>query len=313
MSLFFAGLPDDPAHKVYPNTDRVEGTNALVWSPSEDLYTGVDSARYRLFDRMRHYYRWNETTRRWEVEFRISDAGLDAPDQNLIQWLVLRAGGAHIGRPHVYGAAPVEMKPWLGGWASDHQHQQQLCTGLKAEFSPGRSRGQRLEELRDVEITWFSYKPYGDGEYEVNQRQDVSVLLGTARSIAGRASCPDPPAGTVTIMGQGQPSTRGEFGAVLHDPNGVVEGSETWQWKRSPEGATFQDVSYTGFQDIPGATDQTYTPGAEDAGRYLRVRASYTDGQRSTRTAWGQTEGPVTGEVQEAPPPQPAGGPGRCG
>ena len=310
VSLFFAGLPDDPAHKVYPSADRVEGSNAPVWSPPEDLYTGVDGARYRLADRMRHYYRWNETTRRWEVEFRIADAGLDAPDQNLIQWLILRASGYHIGRPHAYGAAPVEMKPYLGGWTSQSQWEQQLCTGLKAEFSPGKTRDQRLEELKDVEIHWFSRVAYGDGEYQVSHREDVDNSLGTARGIAAEAPCPDPPTGTVTI--NGQQSTRGEFGAVLYDPNGVVQGSETWQWKRSPEGANAGNVGYTGFQNIAGATGSTYAPGAEDAGRYLRVKATYTDGQAQRRTAWGQSEGPVTGQVQESPQPpaarpQPAG------
>ena len=107
VSLFFAGLADDPAHRVYPTVDRAAGTNILVWSPPENLYTGVEGARYRLFERMRHYYRYNDLTRRWEIEFRIADATLDAPDQNLIQWLVLRANGYYLGRPHPYGAAPV--------------------------------------------------------------------------------------------------------------------------------------------------------------------------------------------------------------
>ena len=305
VSLFFAGLEDQAGHRVYPDADRVEGTNVLVWSPPEDLYTGVDGARYRLFDRMRHYYRYNDLTRRWEIEFRIADAGLDAPDLDLIQWLVLRASGYYITRPHIYGAAPVEMKPWLGGWADDAQHQQQVCAGLKAEFSPGKTREQRLEELRNVEIAWIARRAFG--EYGVQQGQSLYNLLGTAQQKAAEEPCPDPPAGVVTI--QGQASTRGPLGAVLSDPNGVVEGSETWQWKRSPDGTTHQNVPYTGFNNIPGATGPSYTPGAEDAGRWLRVKATYTDGQRATRTAFGQSEGPVTGRVQEEPPPQqqPAG------
>ena len=59
-------------------------------------------------------------------------------------------------------------------------------------------------------------------------------------------------------------------------------------------------MGYTGFQNIAGATGPTYAPGEGDVGRWLRVKATYTDGQRSTRTAWGQTRGPV----QEAPPPR---------
>ena len=304
VSLFFAGLEDQSGHRVYPNIDRVEGSNALVWSAPEDLYTGVDGARYRLFDRMRHYYHWNETTRRWEIEFRIADAGLDSPDQNLIQWLILRASGYHVGRPHIYGAAPVEMKPWLGGWADYQEQKQQVCIGLKAEHSPGKTREQRLEELGHVSIERIG--SIGFGEYGIYTSTDLRNLLRTARDMASETTCPDPPTGVVTI--QGQASTRGAFGAVLYDPNGVVEGSESWQWKRSPEGTTFQDVGYTGFQNIAGANGQSYTPGAADAGRYLRVKAIYTDGQRSTRTAWGQTRRPVTEQPRGSPPPQqPAG------
>ena len=298
VSLFFAGLSDQSAHKVYPATgNRVAGSNALVWSAEADLYTGVEGARYRLFERIRHYYRYNDLTRRWEIEFRIADASLDAPDQNLIQWLYLRTGGYYLARPHIYGATPVEMKPYLGGWAGSWEHQQQLCTGFKAEFSLGKTREQRLEELKDVEIHRFSYKPYGDGEYEVSQRENVENSLRTARGIASKATCPDPPSGMVTI--QGQASNRGPLGAALSDPNGVNRDSVTWQWKRSPEGTTQQNVGYTGFSDITGATGSSYVPGEDDEGRWLRVKATYTDGQRATRSAWGQSEGPVTGTAQQ--------------
>ncbi len=370
VSLYFAGLPDQAAHKVYPAAgNRVTGSNALVWSPAESLYTGVEGARYRLFERMRHYYRYNDLTRRWEIEFRIADASLDAPDQNLIQWLYLRTGGYYLARPHIYGAAPVEMKPWLGGWASDWERQQQLCTGFKAEFSPGKTREQRLEELKDVEIHWFSYKAYGDGEYEVSQTENVENSLRTARGIASRATCPDPPSGMVTIQEQavtkGQPGAvledpngvdqdsvnrqwkrsspgtnhqdvddtgfdnlpgatgspyapreedtgrrlrvKGTYTAVLADPNGVNEDSIRWQWKRSPPGTTYQSVSYTGFNNIPGATGPSYTPVEEDAGRWLRVKATYTDGQGANRTAWGQSDGPVQGAAHQQPE-QPATG-----
>ena len=298
VSLLFAGLADQVAHRVYPTVDRVTGTNILVWSPPENLYTGVEGARYRLFERMRHYYRYNDLTRRWEIEFRIADASLDAPDQNLLQWLVLRANGYYLGRPHPYGAAPVEMKPYLGGWAGGSEHRQQLCIGFKAEFSPGKTWEERLEELGNVQIDWISH--VGFGEYGISTSWYVESLLGTARDIAAGATCPDPPSGMVNI--QGQQSTKGPLGATLSDPNGVDQESVIWQWKRSPDGTNHQDVDYTGFNNIPGANGPTYAPGMEDEGRWLRVKATYTDGQRSTRTAWGQSEGPVTGHVQEGPP-----------
>ena len=288
--LLFAGSPT-----VYPvAAEPVAGSSAPAWSPAAALVTGVEGARYKDFDGMRHYYRWNETTRRWEIEFRIADASLDAPSQNLVQWLVLRTSGYYVARPHIYGAAAVEMKPYLGDWGYDRErYQQQLCTGLKAEFSPGKTRGERLGELEGVTIEWLDAHD-DDG---VRQKQSVESLLRSARRTAAEATCPDPPTGVVTV--QGQSSTKGPLDAVLEDPNGVNRDSVRWQWKRSPEGTTAQNVGYTGFSDITGATGSSYAPVDEDAGRWLRVKATYRDGQRQTRTAWGQIEGPAPGATEE--------------
>ncbi len=292
--LLFAGSPT-----VYPAVaETVPGSSAPAWSPAAALDTGVEGARYQDFDGMRHYYRWNASAQRWEIEFRIADAGLEDPDENLLQWLVLRTSGYYVARPHIYGAAQVEMKPYLGDWGYDpERYQQQLCTGLKAEFSPGKTRGQRLEELRNVKIEWLDTSDDG-----VRQSQGVESLLRSARSTAAEATCPEPPTGVVTI--QGQASTRGTLGAVLSDPNGVNEDSVNWQWKRSPEGTNAQNVGYTGFSDITGATGPSYAPGDDDAGRWLRVKASYRDGRRQTRSAWGQVADPVPGAADQQQQPQ---------
>ena len=63
--------------------------------------------------------------------------------------------------------------------------------------------------------------------------------------------------------------------ASLTDPDGSVTGL-AWQWQRSTE---------TGYEDITGATNASYTPVAADVGKTLRAVASYTDAEAAGKTA----------------------------
>ena len=77
--------------------------------------------------------------------------------------------------------------------------------------------------------------------------------------------------------------------AALTDPD-EVDGAVSWQWARS--------ANRSDWEDIPGATNDAYTPTAEDdQGKYLRVTASYTDGEDS-----GKTAETVTARVAGPPP-----------
>ena len=67
------------------------------------------------------------------------------------------------------------------------------------------------------------------------------------------------------------------------DPDGNVSG-EAWQWARD-------DGAGGDFEDIAGATSAAYTPVADDVGRRLRARVTYTDGEGSGKTGWGETIG----------------------
>ena len=62
-----------------------------------------------------------------------------------------------------------------------------------------------------------------------------------------------------------------QLAAELSDPDGPT--GETWQWQR-------RDPSW---QDIPGATSQSYTPIGDDEGFPLRVTVSYTDGPHGAK------------------------------
>ena len=64
--------------------------------------------------------------------------------------------------------------------------------------------------------------------------------------------------------------------ATLTDPDGSIT-ETTWLWERS-----LDKISWTA---IGGATSAEYTPVLEDAGHYLRVTASYADGEGPDKTA----------------------------
>ena len=61
--------------------------------------------------------------------------------------------------------------------------------------------------------------------------------------------------------------------AALSDPDGVVDDSQRWVWERS--------VGYNEWVEIAGADSSSYTPTAADAGSFLRVGVSYSDGHGS--------------------------------
>ncbi len=94
--------------------------------------------------------------------------------------------------------------------------------------------------------------------------------------------------GTVSLSSL-QPQAGTELEADLSDPDGSVTAT-TWVWERS--------TSSTGpWSTIGGATSDAYTPADADLNRFLRVTASYTDGEGSGKAA----EAVSTNQVQPAP------------
>ena len=67
-----------------------------------------------------------------------------------------------------------------------------------------------------------------------------------------------------------------QFSATLSDGDGGV-GGEAWQWARSSNRSTWNDIS--------GATGERYDAVADDAGQYLRVTATYSDRRGSNKEA----------------------------
>ena len=85
-------------------------------------------------------------------------------------------------------------------------------------------------------------------------------------------------AGTVTLSSY-QPRENTELTAWLSDPDGVDEDAISWQWTRSNSAAGPEST------DI-GTDSSGYTPAAEDVDKYLRVTASYTDGEGPSKSAF---------------------------
>ena len=91
-------------------------------------------------------------------------------------------------------------------------------------------------------------------------------------------------AGEVTLSSV-QPQVGTALTATLTDPD-VVSGSPTWRW-------TIAGSATGTFNNISGGTSATYTPLAGDVGQYLKVTASYTDGEGSGKSAQYAPASPV--------------------
>ena len=98
-----------------------------------------------------------------------------------------------------------------------------------------------------------------------------------AQSMAtGMVTLPDDRMGTVTLSPKA-PLVDMAVTASVSDPDGGVTGT-TWLWVSSAS----EDGTFTA---IDGATSASYTPDSDDANRYLRAMATYSDSYRSNRTA----------------------------
>ena len=84
------------------------------------------------------------------------------------------------------------------------------------------------------------------------------------------------------------------------DPDGVTAGSVAWQWKRSPDGTTAGNVDTTDFPNIAGATGENIMlTEADDAGRWLRAMAIYSDSFGPGQRARAQTASQVLDPPQD--------------
>ena len=103
-------------------------------------------------------------------------------------------------------------------------------------------------------------------------------------------------AGKLTLSST-QARVNAALSATLADPDGV-SGAAAWTWHRSPNGTN-------AWAAISGSTAASYTPVTADVGYYLRVTASYTDGEGSGKSAQAVSANPVEDAPTPPPPPPP--------
>ena len=115
-----------------------------------------------------------------------------------------------------------------------------------------------------------------DGNTRNDQTLNVRVTVGNRDE-----------AGTVTLSSL-QPQAGTALAATLTDPDGSLSG-QAWQWAVSSNRST--------WADIDGETAASYTPGAGDVGKYLRVTVSYSDGHGAGKSLVVM----LTDAVQAAP------------
>ncbi len=85
-----------------------------------------------------------------------------------------------------------------------------------------------------------------------------------------------------------------ELWARVIDPDRLVN-NEVWQWQ------TVDAQNSETWSDISSATDYKYTPTSTDAGKYLRVMATYSDALGSGKEASVVASNPVTRPANEPP------------
>ena len=144
-------------------------------------------------------------------------------------------------------------------------------------------------------------------DHETQSSYTLTVSVSDGKNASGEADASEDDSITVTVsignvdeagtvsLDPQTPQAGSPVSASLSDPDGGVSG-ETWSWAGSADG--------TDWTAIAGANARTYTPSADDAGKYLQATASYTDGHGAGKSASAATASAVV-----VPLPQITAGP----
>ena len=148
-------------------------------------------------------------------------------------------------------------------------------------------------------------KTKADLDHETKDTYSVTIQVSDGKAADGTAE--DPPVvdtthavtitvtdaddpGTITFSAD-PPSAGTTLTATLNDDDGVKSTpAVTWAWESSPNGTDTWTI-------IADETTNSYTPGTDDVGNYLRVTATYDDERGS-----GKTAQKVSQAVLTAPP-----------
>ena len=115
----------------------------------------------------------------------------------------------------------------------------------------------------------------GDNEYELKLEAAVGSNVSSSFSVTVTVTDQDE-SGTIALSAT-RPKAGTALTATLTDPDGVTDGTTSWQWERNN--------GREGWTVIAGARSASYTPTGADGDRYLRARATYTDSFGADKTA----------------------------
>ena len=141
-------------------------------------------------------------------------------------------------------------------------------SGTMVDYESGPARHTVIVSVHD------GRDAYGNDDSTIDDRIEVSIDVSNVDE-----------AGTVSVSPE-QPKSGTALTASLSDPDGSLS-DISWQWAASSDRANWQDTA--------GASSSTYTPVDLDADKYLRVTASYADGEGSGKQAQAVLNNPVQG------------------
>ena len=141
-------------------------------------------------------------------------------------------------------------------------------SGILLDYESGPTRYTIVVSVHD------GRGAYGDDDSTIDDLIEVSIDVSNVDE-----------AGTVSVFLE-KPEVGTALTVSLSDPDGSLS-DISWQWAASSDRANWQDTA--------GASSSTYTPVDLDADKYLRVTASYADGEGSGKQAQAVLNNPVQG------------------
>ncbi len=149
----------------------------------------------------------------------------------------------------------------------------------------------------DINASTGQLKTRSPLDYEARSQYSVTIQVRDSKDQDNRVNAVTDDTIDITInvnnveeagwilLSSRQPEIGTAFTAAIDDPDGSVTPT-SWKWERSPQKGTWTTIT--------NATAASYTPvSPADNGNYLRVTASYTDGQGSGKTSVGTSDNPV--------------------
>ena len=174
-----------------------------------------------------------------------------------------------------YALSGIDASSFVIGGSSG---QITVGSGTMLDYESGPTRYTVVVSVHD------GRDAYGNEDIEIDDFIEVSIDVTNVDE-----------AGTVSVSLE-QPEVGTEVAASLSDPDGSVS-NVSWQWATSSD--------RTDWQDTGSPSSSTYTPVDLDMDKYLRVTASYADGEGYGKQAQTVLSNPVQGLPEPVATPTP--------